>query len=135
MNNLLLHFKQTSNNLKVIINNNEPIKDTFVYDMKYKNVFNEELFLELMYEFIEEINLNSVDPERKKAVLLIMFNIYSYMNISISAHFCPKDLFEFINFSDKIFEYNDIFRDLVKLYINEKKSVKHKDNLENLFAE
>ena len=106
--------------IEIIELNNESEENTFINKLKYEKYFDRQLLLELINGIIKQA-FSSVNQEQKKNDLCVIFNLYSYTTICLISHFNKNDLYLIKNYEEDILDYVDVFREIIKCFINDDK--------------
>jgi len=102
----------------IIENYNGDNSNTFIFKLKYLNIFDEELFIELTNNIAKEV-LKNDNYENKIKTIYILFNLYSYTSSAIVSNFDENDLYR-ITTSIKDFNiYLERFRNVINFYIED----------------
>lgn len=118
--------------VEIIKLNDESEDETFINKLNYESYFDKSLFFDLLKGIVEQ-GLSEMNTKQKDNNLSIIFNIYSYTTVCIISHFNKNDLYKIKNYTDDIITYLEIFREIIKLFINDDKLLnKYTDYLNEL---
>lgn len=108
--------------MDTIINNSLAIsEDTFIFKLKYQNIFDTESLLKLINEIGKQTFNEKIEPAEKIKLIGTVFNLYSYTISSILSNFDNNDLYNIENLTDDYFLYLDRFRNIINYFIEENK--------------
>lgn len=103
--------------LKILKDNAEGIKGSFIYFLHEQDMFNEEAFYNYLNSINEITNKTSNKPLDREVTFMII-KTYSYILRSFIYHLAPSDLLRIKNYpEDKYFDYIEELKNTVDNYI------------------